>query len=532
MDHAPPQVPATEAGGRAPALIAWSVTLTLVILIGILQFLGGKANLEPELNEEGDTIQAVAPGAMFQVMAKYAVFASNFAGEGSDGALHDESEPTEPAIEDAQPEVADSDEPAPGESPDQETTADDPEDEASQDELIESAELDEAAGSSIGMQVLAPVQQMAVTQLDRLRVAVLAAEVVGVDRALSMIDRVAEEETSTEGLVEDVELLRRIYAGELLEQAERERLVERHAWFGDLALMYGTPRSDPERQRVESEAGRIGTIVIGVVIVVAGIGIAGLGLFVTALIMSLTGHLKTSFKPPAPGGSIGVEIFALFLVSFILVQVVSVLLVSQFGEATAIIGSILTWALLLVPLWALVRGVSLKETQMLLGWHGGKGPFREIGAGIVGYLAGLPIVGIGIGLVFVMSAIWQFFAGEEAPPPAHPLVDQVGAGGVGVAIYLVLMMTVWAPVVEETMFRGALYAQLRSRLNAVISALITGFIFAAIHPQSVLAIPTLMSLAFVFAMLREWRGSIIAPMVAHALNNGMIAIMLLFLFAG
>jgi membrane protease YdiL (CAAX protease family) len=45
-----------------------------------------------------------------------------------------------------------------------------------------------------------------------------------------------------------------------------------------------------------------------------------------------------------------------------------------------------------------------------------------------------------------------------------------------------------------------------------------------------MAVPALMALGFIFAMLREWRGSLIAPITAHALNNGMVVTALLILF--
>lgn len=495
MDHAPTPAPTTEAGSRTSGMLAWIITLVLVMIIGALQFLGGKAGLEPVETDTGEAVPAVAPGAMFQVMGKYTVFASNVGGGGSEGAFDEPSE-----------------------------TGDD---ESQDDDATQPA-------SALGAQVLAPVQQMAVTQLDRLRMAMLAAEVISAERGLTMIDKVLEEEEQTDGIQQDADDLRAIYTGDAdqLDDLARERLRDRHAWFGDLALVFGTPVDDPDRERVEAEASRIGAIVIAVFTIVVILGVAGVASFVTALILILTRRLRTHFVPPPPGGSVGVEIFAIFLISFMLVQALSILLYAWLGDGAAIINNILTWSLLLIPLWPLARGASLAQTRQLLGWHTGRGLFRELGAGLIGYLAGLPIVGLGIGLVFVLSFIWASIAGQEPPPPSHPMVDELGVGGVGMAVYLVVMMTVWAPLVEETMFRGALYSNLRARFNPIISALVTGFLFAAIHPQSIIAIPTLMSLGFVFALMREWRGSIIAPMIAHGLHNGMIAILLLFLFAG
>jgi membrane protease YdiL (CAAX protease family) len=84
---------------------------------------------------------------------------------------------------------------------------------------------------------------------------------------------------------------------------------------------------------------------------------------------------------------------------------------------------------------------------------------------------------------------------------------------------LYLLVSVFAPVMEETMFRGALFHHLRRRWGWAVSAPIVAFIFAVIHPQGWVAVPVLGSIALVLAALREWRGSLIAPMVAHACNN-------------
>ena len=86
-----------------------------------------------------------------------------------------------------------------------------------------------------------------------------------------------------------------------------------------------------------------------------------------------------------------------------------------------------------------------------------------------------------------------------------------------------------APIVEETMFRGVLYRNLREMTNRrgftfsfLVSGLLASFIFAVIHPQGLIFVPLLMSLALGFSILREWRGSLIAPMIAHAIQNGLV----------
>jgi membrane protease YdiL (CAAX protease family) len=55
-------------------------------------------------------------------------------------------------------------------------------------------------------------------------------------------------------------------------------------------------------------------------------------------------------------------------------------------------------------------------------------------------------------------------------------------------------------------------------------------IFAAIHPQGLLFVPALGGLAVGFCLYREMRGSLIAPMVAHGINNAFTLALGLMLF--
>jgi membrane protease YdiL (CAAX protease family) len=71
--------------------------------------------------------------------------------------------------------------------------------------------------------------------------------------------------------------------------------------------------------------------------------------------------------------------------------------------------------------------------------------------------------------------------------------------------------------------------QRHPELRWVIGILTSAFIFAVIHPQGWAGVPAIMALAAGFSLLRMWRQSLIAPMTAHALNNGLVCVMMLLL---
>ncbi|HVS36573.1 MAG TPA: CPBP family intramembrane glutamic endopeptidase, partial [Gemmataceae bacterium] len=63
--------------------------------------------------------------------------------------------------------------------------------------------------------------------------------------------------------------------------------------------------------------------------------------------------------------------------------------------------------------------------------------------------------------------------------------------------------------------------------SVTVSALVVSFVFAALHPQGLLAVPMLMALAFGFTAAREWRGSLIPSMTVHGLHNGVLMLLLI-----
>lgn len=80
---------------------------------------------------------------------------------------------------------------------------------------------------------------------------------------------------------------------------------------------------------------------------------------------------------------------------------------------------------------------------------------------------------------------------------------------------------VYAPLVEEAFFRGALHRALRRRLPWLGASLVGAVAFASCHwIVSWVAFWQLVFSGLVFCALREWRNSLIAPITLHLALNG------------
>ena len=178
----------------------------------------------------------------------------------------------------------------------------------------------------------------------------------------------------------------------------------------------------------------------------------------------------------------------------------------------------------LAILWPRLRGLPWKKVRQDLGWHAQRGWAKEVVCGVAGWLAMLPVLALAV----VVTVFLARYAGGKAP--GHPIMGEIRWDAWSV-IKLYLLASVWAPITEETLFRGVFFHHLRRRNGWFLSAVIVSLIFAAIHPQGLLGVPALMTIAMMLAALREWRGSLIAPMVAHALHNFVLVTILILVMA-
>jgi membrane protease YdiL (CAAX protease family) len=384
------------------------------------------------------------------------------------------------------------------------------------------------AGGPAARQFAAALNQAASSPADRLRAAIVAEAVngdsddpAGVSTRLKQI--AAEDLPAVTR--RDLATLQNLYqlGSRAIDADRRRELLARHGWFAELALTHDLPEYRPERRAALApalRAARAGLIAVAL----GGLAFAvGLVLLVLALVRYLEGRVRFAYFPPLAGrGGPFVEAFAIYLLGMIAVS--TVLGLWWRGShpplwANFLLASSVPPALL----WPRLRGLSWAEVRSGLGLHRGRGALREALAGVAGYVAGLPLLAVAV----VATSVLMRLSGTT---PTHPITEEASAGiNLPRALQLYALAAVYAPVAEELMFRGAFYHHVRGRLPWFVSAVLVAVVFAAIHPQGWVGIPMLATIAVVLATLREWRGSIIAPMVAHACVNGVTVTMLVML---
>jgi membrane protease YdiL (CAAX protease family) len=378
----------------------------------------------------------------------------------------------------------------------------------------------------------------------RLRAAVVAGEMAGPREALSELRRLDQDwaegkASAPEGGPELAALLVRLYTGyedgppcPVLTGAEQEQVRSQLDWFGELALAPpGGP--DPEaRQRVLATARRAAEAQVGGLALTFGGAFVGGLLLLLALILLYHGSLRGGLSPSGNGG-IYVEAFAAYLVLFQALGYGARWLPA--GNARLLLSALVMLASLAALAWPVLRGVPWAEVRRDLGLFAGRRPGREPLLGLVSYVAALPLVLAALLVTFGLMRLFRQLGWPVSPlGPSHPVVGLALRADVWTWLQLAFLACVAAPIIEEVMFRGLLYRHLREATgrahpaaSVLLSAVASSFVFAALHPQGVLGIPVLMALAVAFALAREWRETLVPPMVAHGLNNGAVLLVLM-----
>lgn len=202
-----------------------------------------------------------------------------------------------------------------------------------------------------------------------------------------------------------------------------------------------------------------------------------------------------------PSPAVALTTFALALV----LAFYASLLVEQRGLITALL--VVQYGFFLLPALAVVFGLgySARDTLRLRA----PSPAHVLAALVVGASAWIAIVGVFMRI---------------APPPeslVKGLEQLLTLGDPNLPLWVVLLgVSITPAVCEELFFRGVVFSGLR-RLGVWPAILISALLFGFAHASIYRMLPTL-ALGIVLAWLAWRSGSIVPPMIVHAMNNGLV----------
>ncbi len=382
------------------------------------------------------------------------------------------------------------------------------------------------------VEVVEGIASFAMTAAEEIRVAVVAGKLVGPEEAMRRLDDIDARLDVRAEIRGDVRWFRELY--EAIEHAVedgtvptitgREAMRARHGWFADLALAQLHP--DQADEAITGGGLRL-------LAVFAGVGIAQLLVSIMAVVVGIWALVQfVNRDSDAIEISQDVEpaylqATVLFLIGAILFSGLGAAATSSQGNASVgffVASEVAVWIAALAVLWPRLRGVPGMVFRADTGWTlGDGGVLREVGWGFAGFCVSTAVtivLGIVMGMIFAIVNTGSGAGGVETVD--LPLFDSPIAPTWGLVLLGAVTAVFWAPIFEELIFRGCLFAWLRHKLGMWGTVVVTAIAFGAIHPYSIDGMVMVASGGVVYALLREWRGSLIAPITAHMLHNGFL----------
>jgi membrane protease YdiL (CAAX protease family) len=151
-----------------------------------------------------------------------------------------------------------------------------------------------------------------------------------------------------------------------------------------------------------------------------------------------------------------------------------------------------------------------------------RAPRRAVLLGVVLGVLSLPL------LWLLQAACGQLLTrlGWEPSPQTMIQIFLESAGPAG-KIYLALVAMLMAPLAEEILFRGILYAALKHRFRLGVALGVSALVFAGLHANAASFLP-LAAFAVALARLYDHTQNLLAPITAHAVFNAGNVIFLVF----
>ena len=266
-----------------------------------------------------------------------------------------------------------------------------------------------------------------------------------------------------------------------------------------------------------------------------GFGACGITALIALIVMGLKRKISSALKSQSNTSLILGETFVVWFALFMGLQFAAMLLhVDPESPQRLLLSGVLMFAALGALAWARWRGLSFGVILDLVGLRWNQGFFQLLWKAALAYTCALPLMGLG--LLIGMGMGW-FLNVPNLGNPTHPIQQLIQNASAMELFMLFALACVAAPITEEIVFRGVLYGHLRQgtskwgvAASMIFSMVISGAVFAGIHPQGAFVAPALAGLACGFCITREWSGSVFPGMIAHGIQNATVLALNVILF--
>ena len=162
--------------------------------------------------------------------------------------------------------------------------------------------------------------------------------------------------------------------------------------------------------------------------------------------------------------------------------------------------------------WALVTGFGKRSFREAVGWKWGER---------FGFWT---CIGLAVGLWLLGIALATLFGGQETD------IDRIIASSNAARFSIAFLAVATAPIVEETVYRGVLFAPLQRAAGTKAAIGIVSVMFAAVHlmqyRNNLGVIAAVAVLSFTLTWVRAYTGRLLPCFAIHAAFNGIQAIII------
>ena len=129
-----------------------------------------------------------------------------------------------------------------------------------------------------------------------------------------------------------------------------------------------------------------------------------------------------------------------------------------------------------------------------------------------------------LALILVSPVLARLFG--EPDLPGSPLEPLARSHDPYESVMFKILALALAPLGEEFLFRGLFYNALRQRIPVILAVVFQAVVFGVLHPFDPYNAALVAVVALGLGAMYEWRKTLLAPVLMHALTNGLMLVLI------